>query len=484
MKSTTAIVLLTVAVACVGAQPHNHGHAHKHVHALKRDPTPVDVVEVAGPTVVVYELNGQAISAEDVREGIANGTLVWANGGVMDKAAYQSSTKKEKTISTQAPPAYTPVTSSATSEYVAFTTSSSSEEVAAPSEASTSVDVAPTSSQVAADYTAPAQSSSGSSGSSSGSSSGGSISGWSHDSAEGLDTEFPDGELDCSTFPSEYGALAVPWLGLGGWTGIQQPGSLSKRRGYGKIRTATTDTCSGDDCCSEGSYCSYACPAGYQKVQWPTTQGATGQSVGGIRCTNGKLVLTNPELSKTLCMRGTDKVKVVVENRLSGNSAVCRTDYPGTESETVPVYTTPGSTTELTCPDGDNYYNWQGAITSAQYYVNPMDVSVSDACQWGTPANPWGNFAPMNLGVGYSAGSAWLSIFQNAPTTDAKLDFTVELQGDNMNGKCRYQNGQYCSGENYEICNTMAGCTVSSNQANFLINPKQDWSLMPQLRSP
>ena len=107
-------------------------------------------------------------------------------------------------------------------------------------------------------------------------------------------------------------------------------------------------------------------------------------------------------------------------------------------------------------PDASRYYQWQGAPTSAQYYVNPKGVPAEEGCQWGSPANPWGNFAPLNLGVGYSAGSAWLSIFQNLPTTNAKLDFTIEIVGDNggydnLVGRCKYENGHYCSGDDYSI---------------------------------
>jgi len=127
----------------------------------------------------------------------------------------------------------------------------------------------------------------------------------------------------------------------------------------------------------------------------------------------------------------------------------------------------PGTTNNLTCPEGDNYYQWQGLKTSAQYYVNPAGVAVQQACQWGSPEKPYGNYAPLNLGVGYSAGNAWLSIFQNQPTTNAKLDFTVELVGDNggydnLVGRCKYENGKYCNGDNYENCSpTGNGCTVS-----------------------
>ena len=83
--------------------------------------------------------------------------------------------------------------------------------------------------------------------------------------------------------------------------------------------------------------CSYACPPGYQKSQWPAEQGSTGQSVGGLFCNeNNKLVKTNPDLSKTLCIKGTGAVKVV--NKLSTNAAFCRTDYPGKRRDPDCVY--------------------------------------------------------------------------------------------------------------------------------------------------
>jgi len=270
---------------------------------------------------------------------------------------------------------------------------------------------------------------------------------------------FPDGQLSCSTFPSAYGAVNVDYLKLGGWIGIQTPGSSVG--GYSNIRTMTSNLCTGADCCGEGSFCSYACPPGYQKAQWPATQGATGQSIGGILCQNGKLHLTNPSMSKSLCMPGASQVRVMVKNTMNTKASVCRTDYPGTEGETVPLEAAAGSTNPLTCPDGDNYYMWQGLKTSAQYYVNPAGVGAADACQWGSSAKPWGNWAPLNLGVGYSAGAAWLAIFQNSPTTNEKLDFTVEIVGDNVVGKCRYSNGQYCSGDHYQTCSSTTGCTVS-----------------------
>jgi hypothetical protein len=132
--------------------------------------------------------------------------------------------------------------------------------------------------------------------------------------------------------------------------------------------------------------------------------------------------------------------------------------FPGTESETVALDASPGSENPLTCPDANSYYQWQGKPTTAQYYVNPAGVSVEDGCQWGSPDKPWGNYAPINLGVGKTDGVTWLSIMQNAPTTTAKLDFNIKLTGD-LSGACKYENGQFhdLNGAN------SAGCTVSSS---------------------
>jgi hypothetical protein len=437
-----AVFAIIGAAAVSAAQP-AHQHGHQHLHHAKRDPTPVDVVNVAGPTVVVYELAGRLITEDEVQQGLQNGSLVMAKDGQLSSAPVASSHAQ----STQAP-------------YVA--PSSSSESIwiqpASTIVASSSSWVEPTTSSSA--YVAPSSYSSSAKASASSYSSGSDSDDDDDDDnhpGKGVDEDFPDGELDCSHFPEDYGAIPVDWEGLGGWTGVQQPGSFLN--GFANIKTALTG-----ESCTEGSYCSYACPAGYQKAQWPSDQGATGQSVGGILCKDGKLHLTNSAMSKKLCMTGTAEVEIKIENNVSKNVAVCRTDYPGTESETVPLNTKPGKAYPLTCPDADNYYNWKGGKTSAQYYVNPMGVPVKDACCWGSEDNPWGNFAPMNLGVGYSGGRAWLSIFQNSPTTDAKLEFSVEIKGgDDMSGSCKYSNGQYCSDTG---CSPDIGCTVSSHISN------------------
>lgn len=109
----------------------------------------------------------------------------------------------------------------------------------------------------------------------------------------------------------------------------------------------------------------------------------------------------------------------------------------------------------LTCPDGSQYFKWEGKTTSAQYYVNPKGVPTEKACQWGDATKAIGNWAPVNLGVGQNNGK-WLSIFQNSPTTLKKLDFNIKIKGDNLSGACRYENGKYYS----ETTSNESGCTV------------------------
>ena len=287
-------------------------------------------------------------------------------------------------------------------------------------------------------------------------------------SGSGLSSTFPDGEIPCSSFPASYGAVALPWIGLGGWAGVQQPGSSSSS-GFSDIMGVTPSQCNNGVCCLEGAYCSYACPPGSQKFQWPSEQGGSGQSVGGVLCQGGKLYKTNPAV-QTLCGPGTTVVNVQVQNKLSQNVAICRTDYPGDEGMYIPVDSQPGTTLPLTCPDGSNYFQWEGKVTSAQYYINKPGYPITQGCTWGSAGDDWGNWAPAVLGVGYSAGEAWLSIMPNTPTQmTATLPYTITLTGDNLSGNCRYQNGQYCTGSNYQTCSSN-GCTVSSSAMTFLNN--------------
>ena len=425
--STNIVLTLATAGSIVAAQPHRHHHRH----AGKRSPAETEVVSVPGPTVVAYELNGQTISPAEVCEGIANGSLQWASG---EKAALDCSSSAIVPSTSAAAPTPTPALSATSATGLGaqlyqdkVTTASSA--IPSPAASSQAVSSAPAAS---------------SSSSSSSTTSGG----------QGLDAEFPDGEIDCSEFPSAYGAIEIPWLNIGGWSGIQDVTVT------GNEVTAITTVVSGGSC-TEGAMCSYACPPGYQKSQWPSTQGSTGQSVGGLSCSGGKLQLTNPSLSKNLCIQGVGGVNV--SNTLSTNAAICRTDYPGTEDETVPLNTEAGSIYPLTVPDESTYYVWQGSSTSAQYYINNQGVSEADACTWSSDGSGVGNWAPTYLGVGMdTSGKTWLSIAstaQNDPSSYTPLDYTVEITGDNLSDTCRLQNGQYCSGSDYSSCNTQ-GCTV------------------------
>jgi len=284
MKFATLATLVTVAVGVAAAQPHKHQHNHK---------------RASDNVVTVYVLNGQPISAQEVQEGIKNGTLVFDLGtGAVAPAPAAAVVKKPK------------------------------HKLAISSTSTVSVDDKPNPSPATAVIPTPSSDDSSSEQlSSSSGSSGSSSSGSFSQEATGVDSDFPSGEIACNDFPSKYGAMAVPWMGYGGYTGIQAPGSSSG--GFSNIVTKVASMCSGADCCDEGSYCSYACPPGYQKSQWPTTQGATGQSVGGLLCQNGKLQLTNPGMSKSLCMKGAEQVNVQVKNTMSEVASVCRTDYPG-----------------------------------------------------------------------------------------------------------------------------------------------------------
>ena len=78
-------------------------------------------------------------------------------------------------------------------------------------------------------------------------------------------------------------------------------------------------------------------------------------------------------------------------------------------------------------PDEDNYFEWEGKLTSAQYYVNPSGGSASSQCIWGTSSGDIGNWAPVNFGAGSTGGVAWLSIMYNPLQTS----LNIELQRQN-----------------------------------------------------
>ncbi len=309
---SNAVVTLATAGSLVNATPapHQHGHTHADKRTVK-----VDDVDVAGPIVFEYELNGKIIDQSEVCEGIQAGSLQWVDGSKMPTWCSQGAEpvlKPTETPSTTILPATSNtalIASSATPAYITHpeTPNNFAKEdvkVSSTPAAKASSKPVPNSIKALPSQTQASPMSSNLLG------------------GHGLDQEFPEGELDCTTFPSDYGPINVEWAGLKGWTGIQYVTIVGNSVAH--IDTAVP----GGEGCKPGAMCSYACPAGYQKSQWPSQQGSTGQSVGGLHCnSNGKLALTNPGLSKNLCIQGTGAV--TVENKLSNNAAICRTDYPG-----------------------------------------------------------------------------------------------------------------------------------------------------------
>lgn len=417
----TSIALLSAAATLAVAQRHNHVHRHpaRHGSPLERREA-ATTTTVAGPVVTVYELNGQIISPGDVKKGLDDHRYVL----VGDKI---SSVIPASSTSTSTTPTPTPSTSKA-----AFLEAKPS--TTAPAPAATP----PASSQASSQNSASSQSST---------------------DTSAVNKKFPSGQIPCSTFPSAYGAVRADWLGLGGWTGVQQTPNYN----LAALAISYIETAISGGGCSSNSFCSYACPAGYQKSQWPKAQGATGQSIGGLYCnSNGMLELSRSEYS-TICQPGAGNVKA--SSSLSKNVAICRTDYPGTESETIALNVAPGSTVEVTCPDASTYYTWEGSATSAQYYINPSGHGVEDACQWSSAGSNIGNWAPVNMGVGKGpTGETFISLFQNAPTNpDGVLDFNIKITG-GVSGDCKYTGGKFYNNG----AESPSGCTVSvSGVATF-----------------
>lgn len=418
-------VALLGAATVAAAQHHKHLHRHVQRRGSPVAGRDVTTTVVDAPVVTVYKLNGQDVPWDEVEQGLEDGKYVI----VSDSAAPSSSVKVagEFFQASKKPTTTTTSTTTTTTSSTTTTTTTTSTTTT-----STTTSTTTTSTTTAAPSPSANVSSSG----------------------NGVNSEFPSGSIDCSDFPSAYGPIEVPYLGLGNWIGIQEVPDYSP--GASAISLINTGVAGGSGC-TANSFCSYACPPGYQKSQWPSAQGSTGQSVGGLYCnSNGKLELSRPEETH-LCTPGVGNVDVT--NELSQNVAICRTDYPGTEGETVPLNTQPGQTYPLTNPDASQYYIWDNLPTSAQYYINPAGVSVNDACQWGTAGSNEGNWAPVNMGVGKGlTGETFISLFQNAPTnTDGKLNFNINITG-GISGSCSYSNGVYYSNGSP----SSSGCTVSS----------------------
>ncbi|PVH16233.1 uncharacterized protein CXQ87_004104 [Candidozyma duobushaemuli] len=332
--------------------------------------------------------------------------------------------------------------SSASSEPTSSTASFSSVEP------TTSSYVEPTTSSYVEPSTSssPSSSSAGASTSSSGSVPSGDLNGIWGDLSDysGPSNKFEDGVHSCDSFPEGNGVISLSHLGFGGWSGIYN-----------------SDTSTGGKC-SEGSYCSYACQSGMSKTQWPSDQPSNGVSIGGLLCKNGKLYRTNKD-TNYLCEWGKDSA--IVENKLSKEVSICRTDYPGTENMVIPTVSRPGKKIPLTTVNSDTYYEWRGKSTSAQYYVNDAGVGYKDGCLWGSSGSGVGNWAPLNFGAGWTNGIAYLSLIPN-PNNKDETNYSVKIVADdnsNVNGECVYKNGKY-NGDGTD------GCTVAvtSGRAKFV----------------
>lgn len=256
--------------------------------------------------------------------------------------------------------------------------------------------------------------------------------------------KFEDGTIKCSDFPSGQGVISLDWLGLDGWSSIQDSTGLSK------------------ETCEDGVYCSYACQAGMSKTQWSSDQPESGASLGGLECKDGYLYRTNKD-TDYLCQWDVDSASAVNNNE-NGGIALCRTDYPGSENMVVPTWVESGSSKPISVVDEDTYYQWQGKKTSTQYYVNNAGVSVEDGCIWGSEGSGVGNWAPLVLGAGYTDGKTYLSLIPN-PNNKETPNFNVKIvatDGSVVNGDCKYENGEFSDSSD--------GCTVTviSGSAQFV----------------
>ncbi|KAK5624529.1 hypothetical protein RRF57_000245 [Xylaria bambusicola] len=420
MKATILNLAIAASFGSVAvAQPHRHGH---HAHHHKRDNSPLEEREVVTTyvpaTVTQYMLGDKSVSPEVAQAGLDKGLYV-----IVDE-----------TTPTFTPPPAPVVTSTSSKEdgvFIEKVTSSSFTSTPTPTPSTTTE---PTSTSTPEPEPEPTKSttypvSNG---------------------AKGIDADFPDGQLECTTFPSDYGALALDYLGLGGWSGLQYTPNFSLK----DLAISFIETGIGKPVGQKGFY-SYACPPGYVKSQWPSSQGNTGQSIGGLYCNDqGKLELTRGDVTKKLCEKGIPGI--TIKNKMSSGTSVCRTDYPGTENMVIPIDSTPGSSFELANVASNNYYVWQGKATTLQYYVNKKGVSADKGCVWVCDEDPegCGNWAPVNIGVGQSSdGITYLSIFPNSAVSKATLDFNIDISGD-ITSPCSFHvNGGFAG--------SSTGCTVS-----------------------
>ncbi|CAH0000956.1 unnamed protein product [Clonostachys byssicola] len=427
MKS--AVKYTIAATLAVGASAAAHQHpGHQLYHAKKDIGSPVkreaSVVQVlVEPTETVYLLGGTEIDGTKAKQGIADGKFI--------VVGESNPTAAPVTIAEQ------PTASAAAKGGLFVEEVSSSSSISSSSSSSSSVAPLPTTTTVIQSLTtssaAPASTSSASSSPSTGT---------------GLTKTFQSNSVSCNSFPSDYGAIALPWLELDGWSGIQKLKKYNPSQLYNLVTGVKGESC------ETGGLCTYACPPGYFSTQYPLEdQQSDGTSIGGLYCnSNGKLELTNPDIN-VLCQKGEGGISV--KNELSKGVAVCQTMYPGTENMVIPSYAAPGGTVELLNPKQD-FFKWKGGKTSAQFYVNKAGYTVEESCQWQPPQDPLGagNWAAIVIGVGKDGDNTFISILPNTPTSSAVLGFNIEITGKGLIGSCKYENGIFSNGD-------PKGCTVT-----------------------
>ncbi len=105
---------------------------------------------------------------------------------------------------------------------------------------------------------------------------------------------------------------------------------------------------------------------------------------------------------------------VYAKNTQNQEVAFCQTVLPGNEAMLIATPVEPGSIAKLAVPDMSYW-----ASTAAHYYINPAGVSLADACIWGTPANPVGNWSPFVAGATTDAkGNTFVKIGWNPIYTE------------------------------------------------------------------
>jgi hypothetical protein len=134
----------------------------------------------------------------------------------------------------------------------------------------------------------------------------------------------------------------------------------------------------------------------------------------------------------------------------------------------------PGETKKLAIVDQQTHYKSAGnQATSRQYYLNPAGYGARSACRWGSEAEPLGNWAPLNIGLGWATNNrGYFSMFNNAPTQKtATLGYNVKITGGDA--ECNYDNHYITYRDKVAKATgpTADGCTVGvMPKANVVFN--------------